>query len=295
MLDYHLHLWEHSHRDVSYSLEQIADYCEKAASVGVTELAMTEHFTRFTVAQDKLGGFWNHDEDDPGLRASMADYFDFHARNDLDTYVELVLAAKKEGLPVVLGLEVDYYQDRMDIVSEILKDYPFDVLLGSIHWVGAWRFDDIGDDISMLEWDHRKVDDCWEAYTSAFEELAATGTCDVLAHPDLIKVTGQRPDAPAEWWDRMAEAARRSDMAAELSSAGWRKPVGVQYPDVPLLERFVANGVSFTTASDAHRLADVADRTDDLRGLVNQFGVTTLRGYRDRQGYDVAVSEAQDR
>jgi histidinol-phosphatase (PHP family) len=52
----------------------------------------------------------------------------------------------------------------------------------------------------------------------------------VLAHPDLIKVAGYVPDAPAEWWDRMAEAAASSGMAAEVSSAGWRKPVGEQYP-----------------------------------------------------------------
>ena len=37
-------------------------------------------------------------------------------------------------------------------------------------------------------------------------------------------------------------------MAAELSSAGWRKPAGEQYPAVPLLERFerlVNDGVRF--------------------------------------------------
>ncbi len=74
------------------------------------------------------------------------------------------------------------------------------------------------------------------------EELAASGACDVLAHPDLIKVAGYVPDAPAEWWDRIAEAAVASGMAAEVSSAGWRKPVGEQYPALGLLERFVARG-----------------------------------------------------
>ena len=66
--------------------------------------------------------------------------------------------------------------------------------------------------------------------------------------------------APGEWWDReMAEAAASSAMTAELSSAGWRKPVGEQYLALPLLERFAARGVPFTTASDAHRREDVAD------------------------------------
>ena len=128
----------------------------------------------------------------------------------------------------------------MDTVAGLLADYPFDVLLGSVHWVGAWRFDDLDDPASMAEWSAREVDACWDAYTGAMEELAASRSCDVLAHPDLIKVAGHVPDAPAEWWDRIAEAAAASGMAAEVSSAGWRKPVGEQYPAAGLLDRFVA-------------------------------------------------------
>ena len=97
------------------------------------------------------------------------------------------------------------------------------------------------------------------------------------------------PDAPAEWWDRMAEAAASSGMAAELSSAGWRKPVGEQYPALPLLERFAARGVPFTTASDAHRREQVADRAAALRGLLDAVGVDTLQGYRGRVPHPVAV------
>ena len=156
------------------------------------------------------------------------------------------------------------------------------MLLGSVHWVGGWRFDDLDDPVSMAEWSARQVDDCWDAYTTAMEELAASRSCDVLAHPDLIKVTGHVPDSPAEWWDRIAEAAESSGMAAELSSAGWRKPVAEQYPAQGLLERFVARGVPLTTASDAHRLEHVADRADDLRAQLATMGVDMLQAYRAR-------------
>ena len=102
------------------------------------------------------------------------------------------------------------------------------------------------------------------------EELGASGVCDVLAHPDLVKIAGRVPAVPDEFYDRIAEAAARSGMAAEVSSAGWRKPVGEEYPAPPLLRRFVAHGVPLTTASDAHTLPDVADRADDLRGLLDR-------------------------
>ena len=65
---------------------------------------------------------------------------------------------KAAGLPVVLGLEVDYYQDRMDDVADLLDGYPFDVLLGSVHWLGTWRFDVLSDPQVLAEWDHRDID-----------------------------------------------------------------------------------------------------------------------------------------
>ncbi len=289
MLDYHLHLWPHDERDTPLSLDQLKAYCDKAQAAGVKELAVTEHLFRFRQAADLLGGFWSNDRVPAALAASMADYWDFHATADLDAYVRCAQEAQDAGLPVVIGLEVDFYRGQMDEVAGLLGGYPFDVLLGSVHWLDAWRFDDIDVPLQMAEWSARQVDDCWEEYTLALEELADSGACDVLAHPDLIKVAGYVPDAPAEWWDRMAEAAASSGMAAELSSAGWRKPVGEQYPALPLLERFAARGVPFTTASDAHRREHVADRAAALRGLLDAVGVDKLQAYRGRVAHQVAV------
>lgn len=289
MLDYHLHLWPHTSSDAPLSLEAVADYCARAAEAGVVEIALTEHLFRFRQADALVAGFWDEDESSVPLRHSMAEYWRFHNGADLDAYVSTVLEAKRAGLPVVLGLEVDYYRGRMDEVAALLEGYPFDVLLGSVHWLGAWRFDDLDDALSMGEWSTRQVDDCWHAYTLAIEELAATGTCDVLAHPDLIKVAGRLPSSPAEWWDRIAEAASAHGTAAELSSAGWRKPVGEQYPAEPLLARFAAHGVPFTTASDAHGLEQVADRAADLRAALEAVGVDHVQGFRRRQAHTVPL------
>jgi histidinol-phosphatase (PHP family) len=292
MLDYHLHLWPHESSTTWLSLDQIADYCEMAAQQGVTQLAMTEHLHRFTQAADLVGRFWEDADDRPEVRAELAAYFDHHARSDLDAYVTLCESAKAAGLPVVTGMEVDYYRGQMDEVADLLEGYPFDVLLGSVHWIGAWQFDSPENAVHMAEWEVRDVDACWDAYTACMEELAGTQTCDVLAHPDLIKIVGRIPDAPEEWWDRIAEAAGAAGMSAEVSSAGWFKPVDEQYPAMGLLDRFLANGVTLTTASDAHRLERVAARADDLRAILATCGVTSLASYEERQRVDVRAAQA---
>lgn len=291
MLDYHLHLWPHGERAAAPTLDQLAAYCDKSAAAGVTEIALTEHLFRFVQADGALGGFWE-DEPNRALRDGMAAYWQQHATADLDVYVEEVLAAKAAGLPVVLGLEVDYYAGRMDRVAALLAGYPFDVLLGSVHWIGAWGFDRYEDPVMEAEWDVRAIDDVWDSYTESLEELAASGVCDVLAHPDLCKVTGRMPLVPDEFYDRMAEAAASSGMAAEVSSAGWRKPVAEAYPAPALLQRFHSHGVPVTTASDAHRLPDVADRVGDLRSLLAGAGYDTITAYRARRPHAVPLAGA---
>jgi histidinol-phosphatase (PHP family) len=288
VLDYHLHLWPHGERARQATVEQLAAYCERAGSEGVAEIALTEHLFRFEQADAVLGGWWR-DEPDPRMRDEMARYWHEHVSADLDAYVETALAAKSAGLPVVVGMEVDYYPGRMDEVAALLAGYPFDVLLGSVHWLGAWLFDDLASVVAMAEWDARRVEDVWEAYTRALEELAATGTVDVLAHPDLCKVTGRRPTVPDEWYDRMAEAAAAAGIAAEVSSAGYRKPAAEAYSPPPLLERFFRSGVPVTTASDAHHLEHVAMRAADLRAMVARAGYTTLQAFDGRKPREVPL------
>ncbi len=288
VLDYHLHLWPHGQPDRAPTTEQLAAYWARAAAAGVREIAVTEHLFRFAQADVVLGGFWD-DDPRPHLRRTMATYWGQHARADLDVYVDAVLAARSEGLPVVLGLEVDHYRGRMDKVGALVDGYPFDVVLGSVHWLGAWGFDHFEDAVVAAEWDARSTESVWAAYAEAVEDLAASGVCDVLAHPDLCKVAGRVPADPSEYHDRLAEAAAAGGLVAEVSSAGWRKPVGEAYPARGLLERFRAHRVPVTTASDAHRPSEVGHRFDELHQVLAGAGYDSLTAFSSRKPRQVAL------
>jgi len=282
VLDYHLHLWLHGERSRQPTLDQLAAYCEAAAAQGISEIALTEHLFRFVQADAPLRGWWERAAN-PALEAQASAYWADHTGADLDAYVATVTEAKAAGLPVVLGLEVDHYAGRMDKVAELLAGYPFDVLLGSVHWIGGWMFDVLDAAAVTGEWDARPVEAVWDEYTRALEELAASGAVDVLAHPDLCKVTGRCPAVPGEFHDRIAEAAAACGLAAEVSSAGWRKPCAEAYPAPPLLARLHERGVPVTTASDAHGVGEVAFRAADLRSFVAGAGYESLVAFRSRR------------
>jgi histidinol-phosphatase (PHP family) len=283
VIDYHVHLWRHlPNLSLQASVDQIAEYCEHAAGLGVTELAITEHTSRFVQFDAVMRGWWEADPN-PELRAATIKYWDEELGADLDQYVETVLAARDAGLPVVAGMEVDYLPGQMEKTASILDGYPFDVLLGSVHWVGAWLINALDWAIAEQEWASRGVERVWDDYTRSVEELAASGVVDVLAHPDLVKISGHRPGVPDEFHDRIAEAARASGLAAELNSAGWRRPGAAEaYPAPPLLSKFRARGVPVTTASDGHDVDYVSWRIGDLAAMARAAGYTEVTGFRGR-------------
>ena len=118
-----------------------------------------------------------------------------------------------------------------------------------MHWL-----DGLAVDMSPGAWEVMTVDEVWQRYTDALCELAVSGTVDVLAHPDLAKIFGRRPQPQllAELHERIAIVVGAAGLAVEVSTAGLRKPVGELYPDAELLRACVGKGAPVTLASDAH-------------------------------------------
>jgi len=118
IVDYHLHLRDSEER-IAHTADAVEPFAETAAARGVDEIGFTEHVYYFRQTRR----LWKRPD-----QTEACVY-------DLDAYVGAVLEAKRRGLPVKLGLEVDYVGDRQHELAAILKPYPWDYLLGSVHWI----------------------------------------------------------------------------------------------------------------------------------------------------------------
>jgi histidinol-phosphatase (PHP family) len=253
ILDYHMHLRDPDER-VVHTLEAVERFVETASARGVDEIGFTEHVYYFHQTRP----VWT------------LQYQTERCVYDLDMYVDVVLEAKHRGLPVKLGLEVDYVGERQDELAALLEAHPWDYLLGSVHWID-------GQGVDQLPgiWAHAAVDEVWRRYFAALLELASSGHVDVLAHPDLAKIFGNRPDR--------IEYPPLDGVALEISTAGLRKPVGEIYPSRSFLEEAVGAGLPVALSSDAHTPDQLGFRYEDALELLEQTGVSEICVFEGRQ------------
>jgi histidinol-phosphatase (PHP family) len=232
IVDYHTHLRD-SEEQVEHTIEAVERYVEVAAERGLDEIGFTEHVYYF----EQTRRFWQEP------------YMVERCVHDLDRYVEAVAEAKERGLPVKLGLEVDYFAGTEPELRDMLSRYPWDYLLGSVHYVDGFPVDQEPGLVEKLG-----SHEAWRRYFVWLRNAARSGLFDSLAHPDLVRHHGPRPDAEAALWlqEETADAIEAAGVCVEVSSAGLHKPVGELYPDPPLLEACHARGVPITLASDAH-------------------------------------------
>jgi histidinol-phosphatase (PHP family) len=259
IIDYHMHLRTEGHR-ISHTVETVEGWVETATARGVDELGFTEHAYYFLEMRPFLTVPYQID----------------HCHVPIEPYVEALLEAKSHGLPVKLGLELDYYPGREDEIRALLARHPWDFVLGSIHYL-----DGLGIDIEPSLVGAIGAKEAYRRYFEALGHAAASGLFDALAHPDLVKFLGGVID-----WDRDAFVDELGSVCLEVSSAGLRKPHGRLYPEPDLLATARNAGVGITLASDAHEPADVGrdlDRAIEHARAAGYETVTVFEGRRARQ------------
>ncbi len=292
MSDYHLHLHPHQPTESGpppgeYPPGHIEAYVEAAARQGVNELGFTEHLYRCVESEQALGTWWER-EPDPGLAAHTQSFVAADRNLSLDTYVTAVEDAKSRGLPVLLGLEVDFFPDTIAAVLELLEPYPWDFLIGSVHWIGGWAVDSSE---AGYEWDHRGLERGYDQYFALETQLAASGAVDVLAHVDLVKKYGHRlPAEPLHHYEAVVAAAAASGTAVEVSSQGLRKPVAEVYPSPVFLRMFREAEVPITLASDGHFPGEAAWGHDAVVAAAREAGYGERLRFRDRIAVPVPLA-----
>lgn len=255
--DYHIHtpLCKHAEGPLE-ALREAA--CERR----VPEMAFTDH----APAPD---GY------DPENRM-MLDEFPDYRRMVYD------LAAGEGSVPVLFGIEADYQTRGLAFLKTWLPAQPFDLVLGSVHFLDTWGFDNPKE---RRVWDSVDVPGAWRAYFRLLGLLADMRLFDVIAHLDLPKKFGHRPSDPAlkEMAQPALDRIAAAGMAIEINTSGLRRPVKEIYPSPLLLDLAREREIPICFGSDCHRPAEIAFAFDQALALARDVGYTRAVRFHARQ------------
>ena len=260
LVDYHVHTARCGHARGS-----MACYVEQARQVGLAELGFSDHLYLYWLPPDQR---------DPELAMR---------ETELPDYIAEVCRLREtcQDLTLRLALEVDYIPGWEASLAEVLRGGPWDYLLGSVHFIDGWGFDDPRYVDGYQRWD---IDALYERYFELAVAAAESGLFDVMAHLDLPKKFGHRPIRPLEpLYRHVAAALRRADVVVEVSTAGLRKPVGELYPAPALLQACYEAGVPVTLSSDAHQPHEVGQDYAHSLALLCEIGYREIAVFEERR------------
>lgn len=253
--DYHVHT---TYSDGTGSVEECV---RRAVALGLPEIGIADH----------LSGVRHEDWDAAAIPFER-----------LDEYVADVraVAARHSDIRVLLGAEADYVSEHEAGFAGLLPAYPFDYVVGGIHVLDGFDFDDPAkrDDPRWSD-----PDALFLAYYEAARRAAESGRFAFIAHLDYIGLWGHKPAPGVDATIAAAlDAMAVSGTAIELNTDRVSDPAGVMYPFPDTLRRACARGIPLVVSSDAHAPEHVGRLWDEAVAMARGAGYRESLRLSDR-------------
>ncbi len=166
--------------------------------------------------------------------ATLAKQFDdyFHEAQRLQK-------AYASAIKLLVGMEVDWIRpSSLDVIQSLLRQYPFDLFVGSVHHVHTMPIDY---DKKMYHEAREKSggtdEKLAEDYFDLQYEMLKALKPPIIGHFDLIRLLSDDPEASfMQWIGVWQKILRNLDLIVdygglvELNSAGLRKGMSEPYP-----------------------------------------------------------------
>ena len=244
--------------------------CEHAVKNGLRAIAMTDHCEIDKFFDQKYNSVIFH------------------------SYFECVKARNAfEGqLLMLIGLEIGQPLYNIELSKKVIKKYPYDFILSSVHTPRGFT-----QDIKEIEYDKLDVYKFMEDYFLELADIAKWDGCDALAHITcpMRRIQGKYNidfdySRIAEATDYLLETMINNNKALEINTSGLRQPVSRTMPDENLIRRYrELGGELITIGSDSHNAYDVGAGIEQGMDLAKKCGFDKVTFYVNREAMQIDI------
>jgi histidinol-phosphatase (PHP family) len=211
--------------------------------------------------------------------------------SELDDYVADVRRMQEkynrdgaQAFRVLLGMEMDFIPARLDEARQTIRRYDWDYLIGSVHNIGC---EEIQQADTYSQW---RIDDVCELYFHQLGEMIRERFCDVIAHLDLPKKMGWRPQRSLlSYVEPLIPDLLASGMAVEINTSGLDSPAREFLPGWEIVAALAESGVPLTLGSDAHAPHQVGRHFAQALAGLRRIGVRELVCFEQRRQQPVPL------
>ena len=255
--DYHMHTPLCGH-----ATGEPEEYVKQAIKVGLKEIGFSDHAPMVHKPM-------------PGITMSLKQLPIYNAM------IEDVRKRFASQINIKIALESDFLPGYESKTKDIIDSYPYDYIIGSVHFIDDWAFDDPA---SREYWKKYDVNDVYVKYYGLLRKSAKTGFFQIIGHCDLPKKFGAKPTIDlTDEIKATAKVFKDAGVAIEINTAGVRKPCAEMYPSPSCLKIYHDAGVPLTFGSDAHDPVNVGNNFEDAVALAKSVGYKEYLIFKDRR------------
>ncbi|MEH7533908.1 histidinol phosphate phosphatase domain-containing protein [Bacillus toyonensis] len=259
-------------------------YLEEALRKGIKEVGIVDHLYRFHESKVYYEKYVNIS--DSKLGRLQKEWLDQVRVVSLYDFTKSIEEAKerwsKRGVTLKLGIEADYFIGCEEELKELLALGDFDYVIGSVHFLNGWGFDNPDTKEYFEEHDLHIL---YDTFFKTVESAVRSELFDIIAHLDNIKVFNYRLDENEQlsYYKKIARALVETNTATEINAGlYYRYPVREMCPSPLYLQVLAKHGVPITISSDAHYPNDLGKYVKENVQTLRNHGITHIATFTKR-------------
>ncbi|MCA1060566.1 histidinol phosphate phosphatase domain-containing protein [Rossellomorea aquimaris] len=261
-----------------YSSKWLDLYLQKAKERNLKEVGIVDHLYRFTETRAYFENYMDISESDLGRKQYR--WLEQVMTERMDDFVDFIERQKSKwsdhGIQLKLGVEADYFPGSRDRLKELLSNHNWDYVIGSVHFVDGWGFDNPE---AMERFHEYDLQELYGRFFHIVEEAIRSELFDFVAHLDNLKVFNFRPDEEnlLPHYQKIARALVETNTATEVNAGlFYRYPIKEMCPSPRFLKVLADAGVRFTTSSDSHYPDDIGLYVEENTERLRSHGISEV-------------------
>lgn len=263
----------HVHSKNSYdSKELIKEYCQEAVKRGLAGIIITDHLDMDP--DDISYGYYNYQNISSEIEESKRDY------------PELLL---------LHGVEITYQNEYHQEIKNIVNQFEYDFVIGSIHIVniyGKKYFIDlpqIKNEFGVLS-----MELFVEAYYNEMKKLIDSSLFDTIGHFDVLRRYSPKniniTEISRSYYKKCLQKIIKRNIGLELNTSSIRHGLSDFYPTREILEKyFVEGGKIVTLGSDSHNKSTLGNHFSESINILREIGFESLSYYSNRKRIEMKI------